>query len=93
MISEQLSETLRASIGFVISKLTQRIAATADEKLSVLNLQTKHVSVMTLVAEYVPKTQKEIGDSLKSEGWVSREQHSPDRRAFHISYFWKRASR
>lgn len=88
-------DSLLGSIGFVLSKLAQRVNRLAEAKLSVMGLQPKHVGVLKTVAERGPQSQKSIGEALEIDrttmvqladtlerlGLVERKPDPSDRRA------------
>ena len=87
-------ETLIESVGFVLSKLAQRVIRLAEAKMAALGIQTKHVGVLATIVERGPLSQKAIGeallidrttmvqlaDKLESLGLVERRPDPVDRR-------------
>jgi DNA-binding MarR family transcriptional regulator len=87
-------DTLIESVGFVLSKLAQRVIRLAEAKMAALGIQTKHVGVLATIVERGPLSQKAIGeallidrttmvqlaDKLESLGLVERRPDPVDRR-------------
>jgi len=91
----RVPKALEGSVGFLLSKLSQRLVQTAADRLPNLKIQARHVGVMTVVSEWGPSSQKTIGDTLQidrttmvglvdeleSLGLVTRSPDPADRRA------------
>jgi DNA-binding MarR family transcriptional regulator len=87
-------DTLIESVGFVLSKLAQRVIRLAEAKMAALGIQTKHVGVLATIVERGPLSQKAVGeaplidrttmvqlaDKLESLGLVERRPDPVDRR-------------
>jgi DNA-binding MarR family transcriptional regulator len=87
-------DTLIESVGFVLSKLSQRVIRLAEAKMAALGIQTKHVGVLATIVERGPLSQKAVGeallidrttmvqlaDKLESLGFVERRPDPVDRR-------------
>ena len=87
-------ETLIESVGFILSKLSQRVIRLAEAKMAALGIQTKHVGVLATIVERGPLSQKAVGeallidrttmvqlaDKLESLGLVERRPDPVDRR-------------
>jgi DNA-binding MarR family transcriptional regulator len=94
-----LPNFLTTSLGFLLGKLSQRLIRQAEDALSGLGLQAKQVGVLTLIADFGPKSQKEIGDrleidrttmvslvdGLERDELVARKPDPLDRRAFLVT--------
>jgi DNA-binding MarR family transcriptional regulator len=87
-------DTLIESVGFILSKLAQRVIRLAEAKMTALGIQTKHVGVLATIVERGPLSQKAVGeallidrttmvqlaDKLESLGLVERRPDPVDRR-------------
>jgi MarR family transcriptional regulator, lower aerobic nicotinate degradation pathway regulator len=87
-------DTLIESVGFILSKLAQRVIRLAEAKMAALGIQTKHVGVLATIVERGPLSQKAVGeallidrttmvqlaDKLESLGLVERRPDPVDRR-------------
>jgi DNA-binding MarR family transcriptional regulator len=87
-------DTLIESVGFILSKLAQRVIRLAEGKMAALGIQTKHVGVLATIVERGPLSQKAVGeallidrttmvqlaDKLESLGLVERRPDPVDRR-------------
>jgi DNA-binding MarR family transcriptional regulator len=87
-------DTLIESVGFVLSKLAQRVIRLAEAKMAAMGIQTKHVGVLATILERGPLSQKAVGeallidrttmvqlaDKLESLGLVERRPDPVDRR-------------
>jgi DNA-binding MarR family transcriptional regulator len=87
-------DTLIESVGFVLSKLAQRVVRLAEAKMAALGIQTKHLGVLATIVERGPLSQKAVGeallidrttmvqlaDKLESLGLVERRPDPVDRR-------------
>ncbi len=94
-----LPPALTGSIGFLLSKLSQRLIQLSGVRLSDLKLQVRHVGVMMLVLERGPMSQRAIGDAIQIDrttmvglvddlerlGFATRTTDPTDRRASLVS--------
>ncbi len=90
-----LPPAMTGSVGFLMSKLSQRLINVAGVRLSDLKLQVRHVGVMMLVLERGAMSQRAIGDAIQIDrttmvglvddlarlGFATRTADPTDRRA------------
>jgi DNA-binding MarR family transcriptional regulator len=57
-------DSLIESVGFVLSKVAQRVVRLAEAKMAALGIQTKHVGVLATIVERGPLSQKAVGEAL-----------------------------
>ena len=90
-----LPPALTGSVGFLMTKLSQRLIQVSGERLSDLQVQVRHVGVMMLVSARGPMSQRAIGDAIPIDrttmvgvvddlerlGYATRTADPTDRRA------------
>ncbi|HEY6277381.1 MAG TPA: MarR family transcriptional regulator [Streptosporangiaceae bacterium] len=93
-----LPPSMRDRVPFLLFRASQISLATANQMLSPTGLSARHVGILTMVTELGPMTQKALGnalgidrttivtllDDLERKGYVIRQRHPRDRRAFLI---------
>ena len=93
-----LPPSMRDRVPFLLYRAAESSHALANQMLSGLGLTARQVGILTIVSELEPMTQKALGDALHIDrtsmvallddlevrGYVVRERHPGDRRAFLI---------
>ena len=83
-------------VPFLIYRAAEESHALANEMLAGIGLNARQVGILTMVTELAPMTQKALGDALRIDrttmvallddleemGYVARQRHPRDRRAF-----------
>ena len=91
-----LPPSMRDRVPFLLYSASQMSHALANQMLATMGLSARQVGILTLVTELEPMTQKALGDilridrttmvalldDLEDKGYVARERHPRDRRAF-----------
>ena len=94
--SPELPPSMRDRVPFLLFRASQISLATANRMLAPMGLNARHVGILTMVTELAPMTQKALGealgidrttvvtllDELASMGYIARQRHPRDRRAF-----------
>jgi DNA-binding MarR family transcriptional regulator len=92
----ELPPSMRDRVPFLLFRASQISLATANRMLAPIGLNARHVGILTMVTELAPMTQKALGqalgidrttvvtllDELAGMGYVVRQRHPHDRRAF-----------
>ena len=92
----ELPPSMRDRVPFLLFRASQISLATANRMLAPMGLNARHVGILTMVTELAPMTQKALGealgidrttvvtllDELASMGYIARQRHPRDRRAF-----------
>jgi DNA-binding MarR family transcriptional regulator len=87
------------SLGFVLAKAAQRVAAAGEAALRELGVSTRDVGVLTVIRERGPMSQRSLGealridrttivtlvDRLEAAGLLRRADDPADRRAFLVT--------
>jgi len=93
---EGLPPSMRDRVPFLLYRAAELSHALANDMLARIQLTARQVGILTLVAEWEPMTQKALGemlridrtsmvglvDDLERKGYVIRQRHPRDRRAF-----------
>lgn len=93
-----LPESLRRSIGFMLSKAAQRAIEMSEEALRPLGIRSRHYGVLAALAEAGPLSQQRLGewlridrttmvgilDDLERLGFAQRHPDPADRRAYAV---------
>jgi MarR family transcriptional regulator, lower aerobic nicotinate degradation pathway regulator len=93
---DELSPSMRDRIPFLLYRAVEASHALANQMLAEVNLSARQAGILTLVTESGPMTQKALGgalridrttmvaliDDLEDKGYVTRQRHPRDRRAF-----------
>ena len=91
-----LPPSMRDRVPFLLYRTSQLSLSLANEMLAQLGLNARQAGILTMVTELEPMTQKTLGDALRidrttmvgllddleSKGYVARQRHPRDRRAF-----------
>lgn len=91
-----LPPSMRDRVPFLLFRASAMSLALANEMLARLALNARQVGILTMVTEREPMTQKELSDALgidrttmvallddlEEKGYVARQRHPRDRRAF-----------
>jgi MarR family transcriptional regulator, lower aerobic nicotinate degradation pathway regulator len=94
--ARELPPSMRDRVPFLLFRASQISLATANRMLAPMGLNARHVGILTMVTELAPMTQKALGealgidrttvvtllDELASMGYIVRQRHPRDRRAF-----------
>jgi DNA-binding MarR family transcriptional regulator len=94
--SPALPPSMRDRVPFLLYRASQISQSLASEMLAEMALSARQVGILTMVTELEPMTQKALGDVLKidrttmvallddleDKGYVVRQRHPRDRRAF-----------
>jgi DNA-binding MarR family transcriptional regulator len=89
---------MRDRVPFLLFRAAQASLALANQMLGGIGLCARQAGILTMVTELGPMTQKDLGqalrvdrttmvallDDLESKGYVRRQRHPSDRRAFLI---------
>ena len=93
-----LPPSMRDRVPFLLYRAAEDSHALANEMLAEIALGARQAGILTLVTEVGPMTQKALGDALRidrttmvallddleEKGFVTRQRHPGDRRAFLI---------
>jgi len=93
---EALPPSMRDRIPFLLYRAAEQSHSLANDMLARTGLTARQVGILTLVIEREPMTQKALGDllridrttmvslidDLEGKGFVARQRHPRDRRAF-----------
>ncbi len=91
-----LPPSMRDRVPFLLYRASQISHSLANEMLAEMALSARQVGILTLVTELEPMTQKALADTLRidrtsmvallddleAKGYVARQRHPRDRRAF-----------
>jgi DNA-binding MarR family transcriptional regulator len=91
-----LPPSMRDRVPFLLYQASQISHALANQMLADIALSARQAGILTMVTELEPMTQKALGDALKidrttmvtllddleDKGYVTRQRHPRDRRAF-----------
>jgi DNA-binding MarR family transcriptional regulator len=94
--SLELPPSMRDRVPFLIYRAAEESHTLANEMLAGIRLNARQVGILTIVTELAPRTQKALGDALRIDrttmvallddleelGYVARQRHPRDRRAF-----------
>ena len=94
--SPALPPSMRDRIPFLLYRASQISQSLANEMLAEMALTARQAGILTMVTELEPMTQKALGDALRidrttmvtllddleDKGYVARQRHPRDRRAF-----------
>jgi len=92
----QLPPSMRDRVPFLLFRASQASLALANQMLAEIALCARQVGILTMVTELEPMTQKALADALRidrttmvallddleAKGYVARQRHPRDRRAF-----------
>jgi len=93
---DALPPSMRDRVPFLLYRAAEQSHSLANDMLARMNLSARQVGILTLVIEREPMTQKALGDllridrttmvtlidDLERKGFVVRQRHPRDRRAF-----------
>lgn len=93
---QELPPSMRDRIPFLLYRAAEASHALANQMLAEVNLSARQAGILTMVIESGPMTQKALGDALRidrttmvaliddleDKGYVIRQRHPRDRRAF-----------
>src|SRR5262245_57513983 len=88
--------SMRDRVPFLLYRAAEQSHSLANDMLARMALTARQVGILTLVIEREPMTQKALGDALRidrttmvaliddleAKGYVARQRHPRDRRAF-----------
>lgn len=91
-----LPPSMRDRVPFLLYSASQISHSLANEMLAEIALSARQAGILTMVTELEPMTQKALGDALRidrttmvsllddleDKGYVARQRHPRDRRAF-----------
>jgi DNA-binding MarR family transcriptional regulator len=91
-----LPPSMRDRVPFLLYRTSQISHSLANEMLAEIALSARQAGILTMVTELEPMTQKALGDALRidrttmvtllddleNKGYVARQRHPRDRRAF-----------
>jgi len=94
----ELPPSMRDRVPFLLYRASQASLSLANQMLAEIALCARQVGILTMVTELEPMTQKALGDALRidrttmvallddleAKGYVARQRHPRDRRAFLI---------
>jgi MarR family transcriptional regulator, lower aerobic nicotinate degradation pathway regulator len=94
--THELPPSMRDRIPFLLYRAAEASHALANQMLAEVDLSARHAGILTMVTESEPMTQKALGDALRIDrttmvaliddlehkGYVTRQRHPRDRRAF-----------
>ena len=94
--SPALPPSMRDRVPFLLYRASQISHSLANQMLAEMALSARQAGILTMVTELEPMTQKALGDALKidrttmvtllddleDKGYVTRQRHPRDRRAF-----------
>ena len=92
----QLPPSMRDRVPFLLFRASQASLSLANQMLAEIALCARQVGILTMVTELEPMTQKALADALRidrttmvallddleAKGYVARQRHPRDRRAF-----------
>ncbi|HEX2823141.1 MAG TPA: MarR family transcriptional regulator [Streptosporangiaceae bacterium] len=92
----ELPPSMRDRVPFLIYRAAEESHALANDMLAGMGLSARQVGILTMVTERAPMTQKALADALRidrttmvalldhleAKGYVERQRHPRDRRAF-----------
>ena len=92
----ELPPSMRDRVPFLLFRASQASLALANQMLAEIALCARQVGILTMVTELEPMTQKALADALRidrttmvallddleAKGYVARQRHPRDRRAF-----------
>jgi len=92
----ELPPSMRDRVPFLLYRAAQMSLTLANEMLVPTGLSARQVGILTMITEFEPMTQKALGealridrttmvallDDLEQRGYVARQRHPHDRRAF-----------
>jgi len=93
---DALPPSMRDRVPFLLYRAAEQSHSLANDMLARMELNARQVGILTLVTEREPMTQKALGDMLRidrttmvallddleAKGYVARQRHPRDRRAF-----------
>ena len=93
---DELPPSMRDRVPFLLYRAAEASHALANQMLAEVDLSARQAGILTLVTESGPMTQKALGDALRidrttmvaliddleDKGYVTRQRHPRDRRAF-----------
>ena len=91
-----LPPSMRDRVPFLLYRAAEMSHSLANEMLAEMALSARQAGILTMVTELEPMTQKALGDALRidrttmvallddleEKGYVARQRHPSDRRAF-----------
>jgi MarR family transcriptional regulator, lower aerobic nicotinate degradation pathway regulator len=91
-----LPPSMRDRVPFLLYRASEISHSLANEMLAEMDLSARQAGILTMVTELEPMTQKALGDALRidrttmvtllddleDKGYVTRQRHPRDRRAF-----------
>jgi DNA-binding MarR family transcriptional regulator len=91
-----LPPSMRDRVPFLLYRASEISHSLANEMLAEIGLSARQAGILTMVTELEPMTQKALGDALgidrttmvallddlEDKGYVARQRHPRDRRAF-----------
>jgi MarR family transcriptional regulator, lower aerobic nicotinate degradation pathway regulator len=94
--THELPPSMRDRIPFLLYRAAEASHALANQMLAEVDLSARQAGILTMVTESGPMTQKALGDALRidrttmvaliddleDKGYVTRQRHPRDRRAF-----------
>ena len=94
--SGALPPSMRGRVPFLLYRASQISHSLANEMLAAVSLSARQVGILTMVTELEPMTQRSLADALQidrttmvallddleDKGYVARQRHPRDRRAF-----------
>ena len=94
--AHELPPSMRDRIPFLLYRAAEASHALANQMLAEVHLSARQAGILTMVTESGPMTQKALGDALRidrttmvaliddleGKGYVTRQRHPRDRRAF-----------
>jgi MarR family transcriptional regulator, lower aerobic nicotinate degradation pathway regulator len=94
--AHELPPSMRDRIPFLLYRAAEASHALANQMLAEVGLGARQAGILTMVTESGPMTQKALGDALRidrttmvaliddleDKGYVTRQRHRRDRRAF-----------
>jgi MarR family transcriptional regulator, lower aerobic nicotinate degradation pathway regulator len=94
--THELPPSMRDRIPFLLYRAAEASHALANQMLGEVDLSARQAGILTMVTESGPMTQKALGDALRidrttmvaliddleDKGYVTRQRHPRDRRAF-----------
>jgi MarR family transcriptional regulator, lower aerobic nicotinate degradation pathway regulator len=92
----ELPPSMRDRVPFLLYRAAEASHALANQMLAEVDLSARQAGILTMVTESGPMTQKALGDALRidrttmvaviddleDKGFVTRQRHPRDRRAF-----------
>ena len=94
--THELPPSMRDRVPFLLYRAAEASHALANQMLAEVDLTARQAGILTMVTESGPMTQKALGDALRidrttmvaliddleDKGYVTRQRHPRDRRAF-----------